>query len=401
MTVHVIQPAQIPVAVAVVAGHTGPTGPSVGSPGPTGPTGAGITGSVGATGPTGGIGPAGQSSSLWQYKSDTSIITGDPGSGDLIWSNATQINAIQINISHLTSDGIDIEAFWSVLIVGTKILVQDANLSSNFQNWVISAPPTPHVGAYLEIPVTLVSSGGTGNTNFPNNHALFFAFELAGNTGPTGATGATGPTGPTGNTGPTGPTGGSGSIGPTGSTGSTGSTGAGGSAGGTGPTGPTGAIGATGSTGPTGASKALGAFFAWKNNVDQSITHDVVTKITFGTEVFDTGGYYDAANSKWTPPAGPVKLTANITTTTATDQTPIIGYIAKNGTVVCNNFQEAGGPTPGGVACAACVTLVDNANGTDYYEAFAFVSGTTNMTIYGQSTSHGIWTYFEGVAFGS
>ena len=178
MTVQVIRPAQIPVAVAVVAGNTGPTGPGGGAPGPSGPT-----------GPTGATGPAGQSSTLWQYKADTGVLSGNPGVGDLIWNNATQINATQINISHVTSDSLDIEVFWSLITVGTKITVQDANLSDNYQLWQVSSAPIVHAGAYLEIPVTLLASAGTGTTNFPNNHQLFFAFQISGNTGPTGPTG--------------------------------------------------------------------------------------------------------------------------------------------------------------------------------------------------------------------
>lgn len=174
----------------IIGGNTGLLLSLVGPPGPTGltgPTGPGGGGTgAGGTGPTG---PAGQSSTLWIYDSDTVTTSGDPGTGDLCWTNSTQINATQINISHITTDGIDIEAFWPLLGIGTKILVQDENASVNFQIWQVNAATTPHANAYLEIPVTLLSSGGTGNTNFPNNHHLLFSFNIPGNTGPTGPTG--------------------------------------------------------------------------------------------------------------------------------------------------------------------------------------------------------------------
>ena len=34
------------------------------------------------------------------------------------------------------------------------------------------------------------------------------------------------------------------------------------------------------------------------------IVSSVPTKITFGTELYDLGNFYDTANSRWTPPAG-------------------------------------------------------------------------------------------------
>jgi hypothetical protein len=101
---------------------------------------------------------------------------------------------------------------------------------------------------YVEVPVTLTSSAGTGTTNFANNHALIVAIISTGIVGPTGPIGATGPTGATGATGPVGLTG---ATGPAGATGATGPTGAASTV--PGPTGPTGPAGATGPTGPTGA----------------------------------------------------------------------------------------------------------------------------------------------------
>jgi len=107
---------------------------------------------------------------------------------------------------------------------------------------------------YVEVPVTLITSAGTGTTNFANNHPLIVAIISTGIVGPTGPIGATGPTGATGATGPMGLTG---ATGPAGATGATGPTGAAsnvpGPTGATGPAGATGDTGATGATGPTGA----------------------------------------------------------------------------------------------------------------------------------------------------
>jgi hypothetical protein len=196
----------------------------------------------------------------------------------LLWNNATQISATQININHLNDDGVDIDIFLALIKTSDVIFVQDKNNSGNYQKWTVSATPTMQVD-YIEIPVTLSTSAGTGTTGFANNHPIIVAIVSTGVVGPTGATGpvgATGATGPqgvtgdagaTGATGPTGPIGATGTqgvtgdVGPTGVTGATGPVGATGPAGtngATGPTGPTGPTGTTGATGPTGATGATG-----------------------------------------------------------------------------------------------------------------------------------------------
>jgi hypothetical protein len=206
------------------AGATGATGPqgvtgNVGPTGATGPIGAtGVTGPVGATGATGATGADGGSANYYDYKADTTATSGNPGNGDILWNNATQISATQINISHINSDGVDVDIFLALIKTGDVIIVQDKNLSDNFQKFTVSATPTLLTG-YITVPVTLTSSGGTGTTNFANNHQLIVAIVSTGIVGPTGPIGATGPTGPVGATGSTGPSGVSGATGPTGATG--------------------------------------------------------------------------------------------------------------------------------------------------------------------------------------
>ena len=111
--------------------------------------------------------------------------------GHLLWNNATQISATSINISHLTDDNLDIDIFLALLQINQNLVLQDRNASANFQNWKISGTPTNfNAGlstSYWSIPVTLVSSGGTGTTNFSSNHQLFLA--ILNNIGLTGATG--------------------------------------------------------------------------------------------------------------------------------------------------------------------------------------------------------------------
>ena len=246
--------------------------------GPTGPTGPN-----GATGPTGPAGQDGQSSSFYDYKIDTGTTSGNPGTGLIAYNNATQTSATQLQINHIDQDGYDIDLFLGLIKENDTIVIQDASNSANSQKFQVTGAITDHGNSYLDIPVTLVTSSGTGTTGFADDLSVLLVIANVGPTGPigptgptgaastvtgptgaTGATGATGPTGATGDTGlqgetgPTGPTGATGAVGPTGATGQTGPTGAVGQTGATGiqgevgPTGPTGPQGATGPTGATG-----------------------------------------------------------------------------------------------------------------------------------------------------
>jgi hypothetical protein len=158
---------------------------------------------------------------LFLYRANTTITSGYPGDGDILWDNAAQTSAGSINVSHLTDSNVDIDIFLALLSQGEQIVIQSQSSSSDYQTWTISGTPTSvnpgTATAYWTYPVTLVASGGTGTTNFTSGQTLFLAL-VNGITGPTGAQGPTGPTGPTG-IGPTGPTG-AGATGPTGATGS-------------------------------------------------------------------------------------------------------------------------------------------------------------------------------------
>jgi hypothetical protein len=248
-------------------GSTGPTGATgaastvVGPTGPTGPTGAAST----VAGPTGPTGTPGTSSNLFLYLANTGATSGYPGDGDLLWNNAVQTSATQINVSHLTDNNIDIDIFLGLLSVGEQIIIQSQTSSSSYQTWTISGTPTNvnpgAANSYWTYPVTLNASGGAGTTGFANGAALFLAL-VNGVTGPTGSTGPTGPTGAASTVaGPTGPTGIQGATGPTGAASTVaGPTGPTGVAGIDGPTGPTGAVSTTpGPTGPTGTAGSAGA----------------------------------------------------------------------------------------------------------------------------------------------
>lgn len=133
-------------------------------------------------------------------------------------------------------------------------------------------------------------------------------------------------------------------------------------------------------------------FRAHKNGTDQSgVAYLTFTKVTFGTEAFDQGGYYDTATSKWTPPAGKVLVTTNITLSAGmVDQQTLYGVIYKNGAALAQNNAHLSGTNAKGVS----VSVIDSANGTDYYEAYVYVTTGTPppTTIDGLA----IRTYFQG-----
>ena len=165
-----------------------------------GPQGAqGDPGNTGPQGPQGDPGPQGaqgSSSTFFPYKAKTSSTSGNPSLEYLLWNNATQISATQINVSHEDHVNVDVDIFLALIASTQKFTIQDANNSANFQTWEVSGTPTninPGTStSYWTYPVTFVSSGGTGTTNFANNHEVIFAV-TSGIVGPTGPTGPAGP----------------------------------------------------------------------------------------------------------------------------------------------------------------------------------------------------------------
>lgn len=132
-------------------------------------------------------------------------------------------------------------------------------------------------------------------------------------------------------------------------------------------------------------------FRATKGGVDQTgIGGSVDTKLTFTTEELDRGGYYDAPNSRWTPPAGFVHITALVNfSATAGGVTHYLG-IAKNGVVQKHHYMMVGSGELGygGVETA----FDDYTDGTNYYEAYYRVEGAAGTVV----TGNILYTYFQG-----
>lgn len=161
----------------------------------------------------------------------------------------------------------------------------------------------------------------------------------------------------------------------------------------------------SGDTASPGASKYYGTdgagargwltpicFSANKNATDQSgIVSGTATKITFGNEEFDVGGYYDAANSKFVPPAGKYRISVVLRTNGGpVDQGAYGALLYKNGVLLKRTFDAWSGI----IDATAQLSCVVDANGTDYFEAYFQGFGTGNKTISGAVTD----TWFCGEA---
>jgi hypothetical protein len=179
-------------------GATGPQGPtgatgSTGATGATGPQGPqGVKGDTGDAGPEGPQGPTGGSATHYDFKAKTTITTGDPTAGHVIWNNTTQISATSLHVSHLDADNTDESIFLDLVADNDIIILQDRDNSANYQKWEVSGTPT-YSATYDNFPVTLIASGGTGTTNFANNHNLIVVLVNAGATGPSGVISVTAP----------------------------------------------------------------------------------------------------------------------------------------------------------------------------------------------------------------
>jgi hypothetical protein len=148
-------------------------------------------------------------------------------------------------------------------------------------------------------------------------------------------------------------------------------------------------------TGTTNATIALAsqAAFAVRLNANQTgVVSATPTKVLYDTETYDVGSFFDAVtNHRWTPPAGTVSMTASMygTGTIASGSSTAL-FLYKNGTAA---FQiVAFGGTGAGFASG---TFYDRANGTDFYEVFAYIT-TTAGTVTMSAATAPLLNFFQG-----
>jgi hypothetical protein len=123
-------------------------------------------------------------SNFYLYDNSDNITTPPPSNGHVGYNNAIQANATILYISHLTSDAIDVDIFFTQLSTIQEVYIQDKNSSVNFIKYTITGTPTIFTNSYIEIPVlytatippALPNGAGTGLTSFGNNHPLILSF---------------------------------------------------------------------------------------------------------------------------------------------------------------------------------------------------------------------------------
>lgn len=151
-----------------------------------------------------------------------------------------------------------------------------------------------------------------------------------------------------------------------------------------------------GKDGIDGTNPGVVTFRANKAGVDQAYTASDALKITFTNEVFDVGGYYDAASSRFTPlQAGKYMVTcqAYFLQSSGVDKYAEV-RIAKNGT---SSPPDAAGfywdPTASG-PFGSVVAIIDFNGSTDYVEAFFASNSNGNI----KGTAY--YTFFQATLIG-
>lgn len=108
---------------------------------------------------------------------------------------------------------------------------------------------------------------------------------------------------------------------------------------------------------------------------NQSITSNVFTKVTLGTEVFDIGGYF--ASSRFTPlVAGYYQINGMVRASDGTAITVFAVSLYKNGSEYRRGYSS--GAVNSAAAMAASVSDLIFLNGsTDYVELFGLITGAS------------------------
>lgn len=139
---------------------------------------------------------------------------------------------------------------------------------------------------------------------------------------------------------------------------------------------------------------ALPCFLATKSGSpggDQgSIASLTATLITFGTEVYDTGSYYDTGTSTWTPPAGYVRIAARASLSGTTASTTMWVAIYKDGNTLSKFVCQSG------TWIAAC-RVDDYADGNNAYTVYCYGTTAGTITVSGDAK----YTEFSGIRFSS
>jgi hypothetical protein len=129
------------------------------------------------------------------------------------------------------------------------------------------------------------------------------------------------------------------------------------------------------------AQSSRACFSVHRNGTDQTISSTDATQVGWSTESFDVGSHFVA--NRWTPPAGKVRV----------DFIALLHNAGTSGSIeLC--IYRAGlkamsvtvSPNSDGVA-SGLVTLIDDADGLDYYETYVDSSTDASYLVKGTETA--------------
>jgi hypothetical protein len=144
----------------------------------------------------------------------------------------------------------------------------------------------------------------------------------------------------------------------------------------------------TGGSSGTQTIQPRAAVFAHNNSVNQNITRNTNVKLSLSATSIDTAGMFDTSTSKYTPRAGIYRMHAQANFASGyADADTLQLYIYKNGSMLRRTIMPAKGITNNLLQ----LSFLEEANGTDYYELYAYAAGSGTAVVSGSSA----YTFFD------
>jgi hypothetical protein len=135
------------------------------------------------------------------------------------------------------------------------------------------------------------------------------------------------------------------------------------------------------------------AFFGYRGTSNQSISQNVITKVSYNAEVYDTDSCFNISTGRFTPTkAGKYQINVNLGLgMNATGRA--LFKIYKNGNAFING-ADFGSGTSDFYTSGSC--LIDMNGSTDYLEVFAMGSASTNSLAASSGASSEQYNVFSG-----
>lgn len=132
------------------------------------------------------------------------------------------------------------------------------------------------------------------------------------------------------------------------------------------------------------------SFLAHKNGTSQTISSSDETAVTFGTESYDVGSYYNTSTSRWTPPAGYALINASVIFTASPSTTPdrYTIKLMKNGSLHRQNRVV----WDSSASFSASLSTIESVNGTDYFSIAVDAAFDNSYSVSGTVTE----SWFSG-----